>query len=118
MSLLLCAALAFSALAFEQPPQRIRFATVISHATPEYPAAAKRAGIKGTVRLDAVIGKDGHVKSVKLINGKAVLVEAAEEAVMKWVFQPTHLNGEPIEVVMEIQVPFGHVPASKRPIFN
>lgn len=103
----LCLLLCVSAPTFGQGPTRIRAAHLVSQVPPVYPPAAKRAGIRGTVRLDAVIGKDGHVVSLKLISGNRALVDAAKDAVMKWVYTPTLLNGEPIEVVMEVYVPFG-----------
>ena len=67
---------------------------------------AKKNGIQGSVRLDVVIGKDGHVVNVELVSGDPVLVGAAKHAVMQWVYRPTLLNGEPIEVVLEVHVLF------------
>ena len=40
------------------------------------------------------------------ISGHPLLVPAALEAVKQWVYQPTLLNGEPVEVVTEIDVNF------------
>jgi TonB family protein len=65
---------------------------VISQVDPEYPQSAREAGGEGVVKLRAVVGKDGHVKNVKPVDGKKVMVEAAEQAVMKWIFQPTLLK--------------------------
>lgn len=73
---------------------------------PIYPDAAKKKGIRGEVRLDAVIGKDGHVLRLEPIGGNALLVDAAKHAITQWVYRPTLLNGEPIEVVLEVQVWF------------
>jgi protein TonB len=58
------------------------------------------------VRLDAVIDKDGKVQSLMLMSGHPILAKAAMKAVSKWRYQPTLLNGEPVEVVTEVDVNF------------
>ncbi len=73
---------------------------------PEYPPLAKMARIKGTVRLEAVISKDGTIQELKPISGHPLLLMAALEAVSRWRYQPTLLNGEPVEVATEIDVNF------------
>jgi TonB family protein len=65
-----------------------------------------KKGIRGTVRLDAVIGEDGHVANVEMIGGNPVLADAAQHAVKQWAFTPTLLDGVPIEVVVKVRVPF------------
>jgi protein TonB len=73
-----------------------------------YPALAQQSGIEGTVLLEAVIGKDGSVANSRVVNSLVhpSLVEAAMEAVKQWLYKPTLLNGEPIEVVTTIAVKF------------
>jgi hypothetical protein len=90
----------------DQDAQRIRFAALVSKTEPAYPIAAKEKGIQGAVWLDAVIGKDGHVARAHSISGNPVLVDAAKDAVMQWVYKPTLLNGEPIDVILKVCVPF------------
>ncbi len=50
--------------------------------------------------------RDGTIQDLKLISGHPLLVKAAEEAVARWRYQPTLLNGEPVEVTTEIDVDF------------
>jgi protein TonB len=64
------------------------------------------AHISGTVRLKAVIGADGSVEDLTLISGHPLLVQAAEAAVKQWIYKPTLLNGQPVEVDTEIDVHF------------
>jgi protein TonB len=90
-----------------QAPTRIRVAHILSRVDPIYPKLAEEKGVRGTVRLDVVIGKDGHVMKIETLGGDPILVEAARTAVAQWVYTPTLLNGQPIEVVMEVGVPFG-----------
>ena len=73
---------------------------------PIYPPLAKQARISGVVHLNAVISKDGTIQDLKVISGHPLLVPSALEAVKQWVYQPTLLNGEPVEVVTQIDVNF------------
>jgi len=93
-------------------PQRIRVggnvqsANLINGPKPNYPPLAKQARISGTVELSAVIGKDGRVADLKVIKGHPLLVQAALDAVKNWIYRPTLLNGEPVEVSTTIDVNF------------
>ena len=73
---------------------------------PIYPSDAKAAGIQGSVVLDAVIGKDGMISSLKLVSGPPELTKAAWEAVKQWTYKPYLLNGDPIAVETTITVTF------------
>lgn len=75
---------------------RIQPAELIARREPEYPAMARQMGAKGVVELIAMIGTDGHVKEVRAVKGQPLLVKAATEAVMQWVYRPTLLNGVPV----------------------
>ena len=93
-------------------PQRIRVggqvqqANLIRQPKPVYPPLAKQARIQGVVRFNAVIGKDGTIQNLTLISGHPLLVPAAQEAVKQWLYKPTLLNGEPVEVATVIDVNF------------
>jgi protein TonB len=73
---------------------------------PVYPPLARQALIDGTVRFTAIIGGDGHILNLQLVSGHPLLVPAAQDAVRQWVYRPTLLNGTPVEVVTQIDVPF------------
>jgi TonB family protein len=81
---------------------------LIKQVKPKYPESAKAQGIEGTVLLNAIIGKDGNLLSVTVVNKLADpdLAAAALEAVQQWQYQPTLLNGQPVEVVTTIMVNF------------
>ena len=81
-------------------------AKLIQSGPPEYPPLALQARIQGTVRFTAVIGKDGHVANLQLVSGHPLLVPAALAAAKSYVYQPTLLNGQPVEVVTQIDVNF------------
>lgn len=84
----------------------VQQAKLIKNPPPQYPVLARRARIEGTVRLQAIISKDGSVQKVEVISGHAVLAQAAVEAVQQWRYKATELNGEPVEVVTNIDVVF------------
>ena len=73
---------------------------------PEYPTLARQARVSGVVHLEAIIGTDGTVRSVQLIQGHALLVSAALAAVRKWRYTPPTLNGDPIEILLYVDVNF------------
>jgi periplasmic protein TonB len=73
---------------------------------PVYPLAARLARISGVVRLEAIINTDGSIRSVHALQGHPFLVSAAMDAVRDWRYTPPMLNGNPIEVVMQIDVSF------------
>ncbi len=77
---------------------------LVSKVAPVYPAVAKAAGIEGTVLLNAVIAKDGHMKNLQVISGPAMLQQSSMDAVKQWVYKPYLLKGEPVEVETQIHV--------------
>jgi protein TonB len=79
---------------------------LISGPRPVYPSLARAARIEGTVRLEAVIARDGTVLNLRAVSGHPLLIPAALAAVEQWVFRPTSLNGDPVEVATEIEVHF------------
>ena len=80
---------------------------LVRQVAPVYPAAAAQAGTSGVVRLSVVIGKDGRVRDIRVESGPSRELDvAAMEAVRQWVYRPTLLNGEPVEVASEVAVTF------------
>jgi protein TonB len=79
---------------------------LISQPPAVYPPLAKQARIQGVVKLSATIAKDGTVQHLEAISGHPLLMEAAMDAVRQWVYKPTLLNGQPVEVVTQIDVNF------------
>ena len=73
---------------------------------PAYPPLARQGRISGVVRLNAVIGKDGTVEQLSVASGHPLLIRAAVDAVSQWRYRPTLLNGEPVEVITQIDVYF------------
>jgi protein TonB len=94
------------------PPARIQVTSEVQEAMvlvmvrPEYPPLARRGRIQGTVRLSAIIDKEGRIAELKIVDGHPFLVDAALAVVRKWRYRPTLLGGEPVEVATQIIVHF------------
>jgi TonB family protein len=106
------AAILSAASADATPPSRIRVGgnvqqnLLISQPPAVYPPLAKQAHIQGVVKLSATIAKDGTIQNLEVIEGHPLLIPAAMDAVRQWVYKPTLLNGQPVEVVTQIDVNF------------
>ena len=82
-------------------------AKLVKQVPPVYPEAARQAGTSGVVRLGVIITKEGRVRDIQVMNSLGMGLDvAAMKAVKDWVYQPTLLNGEPVEVVTTVEVNF------------
>ena len=84
----------------------VQAARIINRIQPIYPPLARQTRISGTVRLHAIIGKDGTIQQLEVMSGHPLLQQAALDAVRQWRYQPTLLNGDPVEVDTTIDVIF------------
>jgi TonB family protein len=86
----------------------IRVPRKLVHVNPVYPTAMRELGLEGSVPIEAVIGTDGAVASVRILSAQVHpdFANAATAAVRQWKFSPTLLNGEPVEVRMTVTVQF------------
>ena len=81
-------------------------AALIYKVQPEYPVIARNMHLAGAVYLRAIIATDGSVRQLEVITGNQILANPALQAVRQWRYQPTRLNGEPVEVETLITVNF------------
>ena len=73
-------------IAAQTQPQSER--KVVTKVDPIYPLLAKRTSVRGVVKLEVAVKPNGSVKSVKVVGGNPVLLDAATEAVRNWKFEP------------------------------
>jgi TonB family protein len=73
---------------------------------PAYPKDLQDAHVSGTVILRVVIAKDGAVKDVAPLSGPQQLRQSAIDAVKKWSYQPTVVEGVPVEVSTTVSIEF------------
>jgi len=84
----------------------VQAARLVKRVQPTYPTVAREEHLAGTVKMHAIIGTDGSVQSLRVFSGKCSLARASVDAVRQWRYQPTLLNGMPVEVDTEIDVIF------------
>jgi TonB family protein len=60
----------------------------ISKPTPRYPEIAKQLKLVGTVKVEAIIGPDGKVKTTDVVGGHPVLIDATLTALKEWKYEP------------------------------
>jgi outer membrane biosynthesis protein TonB len=87
-------------------PPGVAAKLLISRVEPDYPPEARAAGIQGTVVFMAIIGKDGHVKTLDFYDGPDMLADSAMAAASQWVYRPYLYKGEPVEMDTAIAVDF------------
>ena len=90
--------------------EEITSGRLIKRVEPQYPPEAERQHVHGTVIVNGIIGKDGHLTQLQILGGPALLQQAALDCVRKWVFTPFLLEGKPVEVETDIDVNFFRAP--------
>jgi TonB family protein len=80
---------------------------ILERVTPEWPPAARDAGVVGIVILQADVALDGSVRDVRVVRGVPMLNDAAIEAVRHWRFEPAGSDGrlDPVTVTVTVQFP-------------
>jgi TonB family protein len=83
-----------------RPPQKTK------DVRPVYPDIARAARVQGVVVLEVTVGIDGTVVDVKVLRSIPLLDAAALDAVKRWEFERTLMNGKPVAVIMTVTVQF------------
>ncbi len=81
---------------------------LISHVMPVYPLTAKEAGIQGDVVIQTTIDQKGNVVNTRVVSGPMMLRGPALDALKRWKYAPSTLNGQPISVQMSVTVKFSN----------
>ncbi len=79
---------------------------LIYRVSPLYPVLARQARVQGSVILQVMVDEKGNVTDVRVVRGHPLLESAAVEAVQKWKYKPTFLNGQPVAVISNVVVTF------------
>jgi TonB family protein len=85
---------------------RIAMPQRLVHAQPVYPSFARLGKVQGTVDVSVVIDASGNVEKAQVVRSIPQLDEAAIEAVRKWKYSPTVVNGVAVPVTMVVRVTF------------
>src|ERR1700722_578396 len=89
-----------------QPGKNLHVGQLVNLVEPVYPSDAEKDHIEGAVKLHATIGVDGSIKDLQPLSGPPSLFPAALTAVRQWRYNPTMLNGQPIETQEDISLVF------------
>jgi TonB family protein len=84
----------------------VKQAKLISPVAPVYPAMAKSQHVSGNVLIDALIDANGHVTTMKVVSGPALLHQAAMDALKQWKYQPATLDGKPTPMHLTVTIQF------------
>ena len=86
--------------AVEGPPKQVVFVE------PEYPSLARRMGVEGSVVIRYLVGQDGRVEQMAVVEGPELLREASLRAVRGFVYEPIRHRGRTVKVWMRQVITF------------
>lgn len=86
--------------------ERVVIGMLKSHSDPFYPVEARNQRIEGSVELRARVGRTGQIISVTPVSGPDLLASAAAAAVRDWRYEPTFIDGDPVETQADITIVF------------
>lgn len=66
-----------------------------------YPQEAIQKHISGQVLIHILIGTAGNIKEMKAVQGDPILTKAVMDDMKTWRFEPTKLDGDPVEVEVD-----------------
>jgi len=89
-----------------QRVSRVRIPTYLAESMTRRIVLPGDLGIPGDVVLEVLVEKDGRVLNVRRVSGDYRLVRAARPALMKWVFNPFLLDGQPVQFLTEMTIQF------------
>ena len=86
--------------------QRMIVGKLLAHSDPFYLVDARAKHIEGIVELHALVGRSGEVLRVTPVSGPGVLVTAGVTALREWRYEPTFINGDPVETQVDVTMVF------------
>jgi hypothetical protein len=84
--------------------KKVALGELLSRVDPQVSNVPPELG--ATVRVRAIVAEDGHIESVQPVRGSITLVPAVVRAVREWHYQPTLLDGKPVETEADVEVQF------------
>jgi TonB family protein len=79
---------------------------LVYRALPIYPLSAKQAGVQGDVIIKTTIDQKGSVVDMHVVSGPGMLRQSALDALRRWKYEPSKLDGQPIAVQMLVTIKF------------
>ena len=69
----------------------------------------------GSITVQAMVDKEGRITDLKPLNGSFSFLPGVARAVREWRYEPTYLDGKPIETRAEIEIDFHTATAANHP---
>ena len=85
---------------------KVKAPQLISMVEPVYPPLLRRTRVQGEVVIDALIDTEGNVVEEHTVSGNEFLVAAAMDALRRWKYEPTVLNGQVFPVQLRVTITF------------
>jgi protein TonB len=92
-----------------RPGSGVTLPRVLVEVKPQYTSDAMRAKVQGTVLLECIVGPDGAVDDVRVarsLDPTFGLDEEAKKAARRWRFAPGTRMGDPVPVLVTIELTF------------
>ena len=92
-----------------RPGNGVETPKLLKEVKPQYTAQAMRAKIQGTVLLECVVQPDGTVGNIKVVrslDSTFGLDQEAMKAARQWQFAPGTRFGQPVPVLVTIEIAF------------
>jgi TonB family protein len=85
----------------------VKAPVVIHRVTPLYPRTALAMHLNGSVIVECIIDKTGHVREARVVSSTSPLFnQTAIDAVLQWQFAPGSLHGRAIDTIFDLTVTF------------
>jgi hypothetical protein len=83
--------------------EKVAVGELSSRVDPQVPQASASYG---SIAVEASIDRDGYVTEVKPLYGSSALLPNVARAIREWRYEPTYLNGKPVETQAKIELDF------------
>lgn len=87
----------------------VQEAKLIRRVNPDYPSAAKKDGVAGSVDLEITVSAQGAVENVSVVQATPpeMFDKSAVAAVRKWKYDPRFVDGLPSQAHLKVHLEFG-----------
>lgn len=91
-----------------EPPPVVREAKLIRRVRADYPSAARRESIVGSVDLDVTVSSRGEVTNIAVLRADppGLFEKSAVNAVRKWKYDPQYVDGLPADAHLNVHLDF------------
>jgi TonB family protein len=90
-----------------KPGANVKAPRAVYTPDPEYSAEAKDAGFNGTAVVSLIVDRFGQPQEIKIVRPAGYgLDENAVAAVGTWKFEPARKDGQPVQVLINVEVAF------------